>query len=90
MVGVAKGMEIGDVLREKITYGSLFCYYSQLSCKRGRDTTDIHIRRRGFNNTSVEGMWSGGGAIDACGWGEIHINRKFCLFLWAAHSQNSK
>lgn len=55
------------------------------------NTTDIHIRRHSFNNKRGARMGvQGGGPIDDGGWGEIHINRKFCLFLWAAHSQNSK
>jgi len=53
------------------------------------NTTDGHIRRHSFNNRSMAGRW-GGGSIDDGGWCEIYINRKFCLFLSAAYSQNSK
>lgn len=78
----AEGLEIGDVLREKITYGSFFVIILNSLVREEENTTDIHIR------LGVEGWeaWP----IDGGGWGEIHINRKFCLFLWAAHSQNSK
>jgi len=56
----------------------------------GTKKTQQTVTYVGIASTTEVWWVGGGGPIDDGGWCEIYINRKFCLFLSAAYSQNSK